>query len=59
MIGLSNVAPGSPGAPAPYPGVRNPVKLARAAGSFRGQSMGAKQAGIRQWARLSGRWIAG
>jgi len=45
------VAPESAGATAPYPGARNPVKLARGAGSFPGQFMGAEQAGIRQWAR--------
>lgn len=31
---------GSPGASAPYPGARNPVKPARGAGFFPGQSMG-------------------
>jgi hypothetical protein len=46
MIGLSNVAPGSAGAPAPYPGARNPVKPARGAGFSPGQPMGAKQARI-------------
>jgi hypothetical protein len=39
MIGLSNVAPGSPGATAPYPGARNPVKPARRAGTFPGRPM--------------------